>query len=105
MIKGWESFRWRKREQGSRTPRLVGEADADFVGYFQCVFYAGADGGAVEVVAGKMEAGEVGAHFFDGLHAGNVAKIVLRKGARPDGDIRKDGAISNRKQGSNFPVD
>ena len=41
--------------------RLVGKAYADFVGYFQGVFYAGADCGAVQIVAHKVEAREIGA--------------------------------------------
>jgi hypothetical protein len=49
---------------------LVGEADADFVGYFQGVLDAGADGGALQVVSGKVEAGEAGTELFDGRKTG-----------------------------------
>ena len=41
--------------------RLVGEADADFFGNLHGVFDAGADGGTVQEVARKIEAGKFGA--------------------------------------------
>jgi hypothetical protein len=45
---------------------LVGEAHADFVGYFEGLLYAGADAGAVEVVGGEVQAGEAQAESFYG---------------------------------------
>ena len=83
---------------------LVGEGDADFVGDFEGVLYTGADGWAVEVVAGKVETGEVGAKLFNGGETSGVAEIVLGERARPDSNVRKDRLISNIEQWSNFAV-
>ena len=69
------------------------------------MFDASADGWAGEVIAGEVEAGEGGAEFFEGGETRDVAEVVLRQGARPDGDIRKDRLISNREQRRDFAVD
>ena len=53
--------------------KLVGEGDADFIGYFEGMFYAGADSGTVEVIAGEVQAGEIAAKFFDGGETSGVA--------------------------------
>lgn len=69
------------------------------------MFYAGADGRAIEVVAGEMEAGKVRAEFFESGKTGDMAEIVLREGAGPDGNVRKHRLISNRKYRRDFAVD
>ena len=51
------------------------------------MFYAGADGRANEVVAGEMEAGKVRTEFFERGETGDMAEIVLREGAGPDGNV------------------
>ena len=43
---------------------LISEGDADFVGDCEGVFHAGTDGRAAKIVAGEVQAGEVGTQFF-----------------------------------------
>ena len=68
-----EERRAKKKKRVKSKIKLVGEGDADFIGYFECMLYAGADGGAVEVIAGEVQAGEIAAKFFDGGETSGVA--------------------------------
>ena len=88
----------------SQIQRLIGKTDANLVGDFECMFDAGADSRAVEVVAGEIQAGEAGTERFDCRKAGGVAQIVLWNGARPDGDVAKDGLLAESEQGYEFAM-
>jgi len=60
---------------------------ADFFGHRQGAVDARANGWALQVIAGEEQAGKASPRFFDGCQTLGVTEIVLRKGARPDGDV------------------
>ena len=69
------------------------------------LFDAGTDSGAAEVIAGQPEAWEARAKPGNCGQADGMTEIVLRKSARPNRDVGKDGSAFDGEQGSDFAVD
>ena len=72
-------------------------ADSELVGNGESALNAGADGGAVEVVAGEPEAWTLGGCGLNAGEAVGVAGVVLGNGLAVGGDIRDDGGLPERE--------
>ena len=83
---------------------LISEAYTNFVRDFESLFDAGPDRGSIEIISHEIQAGKGRAVVVDHREAGRVAQVVLRKGARPDADVRKYRPFSKLHQRPNFAV-
>ncbi len=77
---------------------------ADLFGDRQGLIDAGADGGALQVIAGQPETGKARATFCDCGQSVAVTEVVLRQGARPNRDIGKDGITFHREDRGDLAV-
>jgi len=69
----------------------AGEVAAAFFGDHQGLIDAGADGGALQIIACQPETWKARATFCDCGQSVAVAEVVLRQGVRPNRDIGKYG--------------
>ena len=84
---------------------LLGKVLAYLFGDFQSLIDAGADGRPAQVIAREPEAGEARAKVCDRRQAVAVTEVVLRQGARPNRDIRKDGLPLHGERSGDLVVD
>src|SRR5882757_6892066 len=77
---------------------------ADLFGDREGLIDAGADGGALQVIAGQPETGKARATFCDCGQSVAVTEVVLRQGARPNRDIGKDGITFHREDRGDIAV-
>ncbi len=77
---------------------------ADLFGDRQGLIDAGADGGALQVIAGQPETGKARATFCDCGQSVAVTEVVLREGSGPNRDIGKDGITFHREDRGDLAV-
>jgi len=80
-----------------RLPASLFERLSHFIRDCQGLFDARADGGPTQVIAREPNSRVLPQKFGDGGQTVAVAEVVLREGARPNGDVGKDGLGGNGK--------